>query len=75
MEHPPWSPNLAPYGFLLSGYMKEQLKGRSSAADEGLLSVVSELMRENLPDIILRVFADWDRRPRFCRLLTGEYVE
>jgi hypothetical protein len=36
MEHAPYSPDLAPYDFFLLGYMKEQLKGRSSAEEEEL---------------------------------------
>jgi hypothetical protein len=50
--------------------MKEQLKGRSFAEEEGLSSVLSELTSE-----ILRVFADWNRRLRLCLLVEGEYVE
>jgi hypothetical protein len=38
--------------------MKEQLKGRSFTEEEGLSSVLSELMTEILTDMILRVFAD-----------------
>jgi hypothetical protein len=43
--------------------MKKQLKGRNFA-DEELLSVLSELMSEIRPEVILRVFADWDRQLR-----------
>jgi hypothetical protein len=57
------------------GYTKEQLKGRGFAEGEGLLSVLSELMSEAPPDIILGAFADWDRCLRYCLLMEGEYVE
>jgi hypothetical protein len=40
--------------------MKDQLKGRSFADEEDLFSVLSELISEIRPDIILRVFTDWD---------------
>jgi hypothetical protein len=55
--------------------MKEQLKGRNFAAEEELFSVLSEHMNEIAPDMILRVFADWDRRPWRCFLMEGEYVK
>jgi hypothetical protein len=66
---------MAPCDFFLFGYMKEQLKGRSFAGEEGLLSVLAELMSEIPPDMILRVFADWDRWLWSCLLMEGEYVE
>jgi hypothetical protein len=65
-------PDLAPCDFFLFGYMKEQLKGGSFAEEEELLSVLSELMSAIPPDMILRVFADWDRRLRRCLLMEGE---
>jgi hypothetical protein len=75
MEHPPYSPDLAPRDFFLFGSMKEQLKGRSLTEEEELLSVLSELMSEIPPDMIFRVFAHWDRGSRRCLLMEGEYVE
>jgi histone-lysine N-methyltransferase SETMAR len=75
MEHPPYSPDLAPCDFFLLGHMKEQLKGRSFAEEEELSLVLSQCMSEIPPDMILRVFADWDRRLRRCLLMEGEYVE
>jgi histone-lysine N-methyltransferase SETMAR len=75
MDHPPYSPDLAPSDFFLFGYLKEQLKGRSFSEEEELLSALSELMSEIPPDMILRVFEDWDRRLRLCLQRKGEYVE
>jgi hypothetical protein len=45
-EDPAYRPDLAPCDFFLFGYMKEQLKGRSFAEEEELLSVLSELMSD-----------------------------
>jgi hypothetical protein len=39
--------------------MKGHLKGRNLADEEDLLSVLSELMGEVLPDMTLRISADW----------------
>jgi hypothetical protein len=55
--------------------MKEQLKGWSSAEEEEILSVFSEPMSENPPDMILQVFANWNRWLRCCLLVEGEYAE
>jgi hypothetical protein len=55
--------------------MKEQLKRSNVAEEEELLSVLSDLMSEIPPDIILRVFVDWDGRLWRCLLIEGEYVE
>jgi hypothetical protein len=55
--------------------MKEQPKGRGFGEEEELLSVLSEFINEIPPDMPLRVFADWNRRGRFCLLMEGEYVE
>jgi hypothetical protein len=55
--------------------MKEYLKGMSFVEDEKLLSVPSRLVREIPRGMILRVYTDWDRRPRRSLLIKGEYAE
>jgi hypothetical protein len=52
--------------------MKKQLIGSIFAEGKELLSVISDPMNEIPPDMILRVFADWDRRLRCCLLMEGE---
>jgi hypothetical protein len=52
--------------------MKEQLKGRSFAEEEELLFVLSDVMSEIPLDMILPVFADWDRQLRRCLLMLGK---
>jgi hypothetical protein len=37
--------------------------------------VLSELISKIPPDMIVRVFADWNRRLWLCLLMEGEYVE
>jgi hypothetical protein len=75
MQNPVYGPDLAPCNSFLFRYMKEQLKGRSFAEEEQLLSVLSERMSEIPPDMILRLFADWNRRLPLCLPIDGEYVE
>jgi hypothetical protein len=75
MEHSTYSPGLALRDFFLFGCMKEQLKRRRFAEEEELSSVLSELMGEIQHCMLLRVFADWNRRLQLCILMEGEYVE
>jgi hypothetical protein len=75
MEDPAKSPDLAPCDFFLFSNIREQLKGWSFAEKEEPSSVLPEPMNEILPDPILRVFADWNRRLRLSRLMKGEYVQ
>jgi hypothetical protein len=57
------------------GHTKEYLKGMGFAEEEKMPSVPFELVREILPGMILRVYSDWDRRPRCSVLMKGEYTE
>jgi hypothetical protein len=75
MEHSPSRPDLAPSNFFLFCYMKEQLKGRSFLEEEELLSVLSELMSEVPPDMILQVFVDWNRWLWRCLLTERKCAE
>jgi hypothetical protein len=53
----------------------EALKRRTFAEEEELLSVLSELMSETPPDMILPVLADWNRRVWLCVLMEGKCAE
>jgi hypothetical protein len=64
-----------PLWLLSFGYLRERLKERSFAEEEDLLSVLSELMSKFPSDMILRVFADWDRPLRHCLLTKEGYIE
>jgi hypothetical protein len=75
MEYTAYSPDLTSCDFLLFGYINKQLKGRSFAGGEERLSVLSELMGEISPGMIVRVFADWNQKLRFCCLMEGENGE
>jgi hypothetical protein len=66
IEYSAYSPNLSPCDFFFFGYMKKQLKGMSFVEEEELLSVLSEFMSEIPPDMILRVFTDWNQNLRLC---------
>jgi hypothetical protein len=75
MWYPPYRSDLDPCGFFRFDYLKEQLKTRSYAEEEEVLSVLSELMSEIPPDMISRALFDWDRWLRLYILIKGAYVE
>jgi hypothetical protein len=74
-EHPAYSLDPAPYDIFLFSHMKEQVKGWSIAEEQELLSVLSEVMSEIPPDMILWVFGDWNQTLWFCLLMEGKHVE
>lgn len=74
MEHPPDSPNLAPYDFYLLLKVKLALKKRVEiveAVKEKLARVANELTKE---DFRYR-FKQWKVRMERCSDGVGEYVE
>jgi hypothetical protein len=75
MGHPAYNPDLVPADFFLFHYVKEQLKERSFAEEEKRILVLSELMSEIPPDMILRVFTHWNRRLRQRPRMEGEYPD
>jgi histone-lysine N-methyltransferase SETMAR len=75
MEHPPYSPDLAPCDFFLFGYIKEKLKGKSFAAQDDLFSAVREIMDGISKGQKLKVFTAWMERLQKCVDTAGEYCE
>jgi hypothetical protein len=61
--------------FLSFWFHEKRFEKKDFAKEEELCSVLSELMSEIPPDMILRVFADWNGRLQLCLLIEGEYVE
>jgi hypothetical protein len=75
MEHPAYNPDLVPADFFLFHYVKGQLKEKSFVEEEELILVLSELLGEIPPDMILRVFADWNRRLRHRPRMERKYAD
>lgn len=75
LQHPPYSPDLAPSDFALFRVLKKDLKGRhfSSAAD--LRAAVCDFL-ENLPQTFFEnSFEDLTRRWQKCVDQNGSYIE
>jgi histone-lysine N-methyltransferase SETMAR len=73
--HRPYSPDLAPSDFYLSGYLKRCLGGFSFEDVYHLLAVI-EGVREGIEKVTLQaVFLEWMDRLRKCITTNGKYTE
>jgi histone-lysine N-methyltransferase SETMAR len=75
LDHPPYSPDLAPCDFFLFGYVKERLNGCSFESADELFQAVEEVIRGIPPEMLAAVFDEWLSRLATCRDSGGEYCE
>lgn len=75
MEHPPYSPDLAPCDFALFPYVKNRLKGRHFTSDEDLLRAWDFECAQIAEETWRGYFEDWFRRMEKCILCGGKYFE
>jgi hypothetical protein len=75
IEHPPYSPDLAPCDFFLFGYIKEMLKDQSFETQDELLEAIEAIVRENGQDLRQSTFRSWVHRLNECCRRGGDYVE
>jgi hypothetical protein len=74
LPHPPCSPDLAPCGFWLFGYLKQSLEGRLFDDDLALEVAMSEILMSIEPDVFVKVFAEWKHRLQQCIDQGGDYL-
>jgi [histone H3]-lysine36 N-dimethyltransferase SETMAR len=75
LEHPPYSPDLAPCDFGLFPLVKDKLKGRWFTNEEELESALMDAIEDLDKDIWNRIFDDWFRRMQKCVSCGGVYFE
>jgi hypothetical protein len=75
MAHPPYSLDLAPYDFFLSGAMKQAFAWQHFATIDDLLMSVEAFLTRLSAEFLQTVFQEWTRRLRLCCEGGGEYVE
>jgi hypothetical protein len=75
MAHPPYSPDLAPTDFFLSGAMKQVFAWQHFATIDGLLMSMDAFPRGLSADFLQIVFQEWIQRLQLCCEGGGEYVE
>jgi [histone H3]-lysine36 N-dimethyltransferase SETMAR len=75
LEHPPYSPDLAPSDFFLFPKLKEQLRGTRFLNDEEVIEVVNDWLGEQGKQFYFQCFQALQHRYEKCIRLSGDYVE
>ena len=75
MEHPPYSPDLAPCDFFLFPKVKSALKGTRFESVEAVKAKATELLNSISEDELQHCFHEWKNRMERCRDRGGEYIE
>lgn len=73
MEHPPYSPDLAPSDFWLFDYIKKRLTTQPNA--ESLFKQISEIVNSIPKDEYNKTFIKWKERMELCIKNQGNYFE
>jgi histone-lysine N-methyltransferase SETMAR len=66
MEHPPYSPDLAPCDFFLLGDGKGKLMGKQHETPEDLVSEVRNIIAHIRADVLKNIFESWKGRLLDC---------
>jgi histone-lysine N-methyltransferase SETMAR len=72
--HPPYSPDLAPSDFYLSGKQKGQMTASEFESPEHLLATIRRLTNAISREELESVFQEWERRLEKCIRIGGDYV-
>lgn len=75
MEHPPYSPDLAPSDFYLFPRLKEHLRGQKFDDGDGVIAAVQEFLEGQDEDFFKNGILGLEKRFSKCVLLKGDYVE
>ena len=75
LEHPPYSPDLAPCDFFLFPKIQSALKGTRFKYIDAVKAKAIELMNKLSEDDLQRCFQQWKIRMERCRDRGGEYIE
>jgi len=75
VEHPPYSPDLAPSDFFLFGVLKEKLSGSSFSSSEDLISKIRGKFAQLDKEMLHRVYFNWIERLEWVVENSGEYYQ
>lgn len=73
LQHPPYSPDIAPSDFFLFGFIKAHLKGTSFYSSEALVHRVTEIVQGIPTATLSSVFENWKERLRCVSESDGGY--
>lgn len=75
LEHPPYSPDLAPCDFFLFLKVKSRLKGTHLESVDAVKKKATEVMMNLSEDDLQHCFQQWKIRMERCRDREGVYIE
>ena len=75
LDHPPYSPDLAPSDYHLFSELKKQLKGRHFSSDAEVIPAVETWLDGQPSEYFLSGLQKLEQRAKKCIELRGEYVE
>ena len=75
MEHPPYSPDLAPCDFFLFPKIKSALKGTRLESVDAVKAKATQLLNSLTLDDLQHCFQQWKIRMERCRDRGGDYIE
>ncbi len=74
LEHPPYSPDLAPSDFFLFGYLKKLLEGEEFDSEIELFDRVTEILKGISKSVLKSVYDEWMNRLLIVQESKGNYV-
>ena len=75
MEHPPYSPDLAPCDFFLFPKIKSALKGTRFESVDAVKAKATQLLNSLTQDDLQHCFQQWKIRMERCMDRGGDYIE
>ena len=75
LDHPPYSPDLAPSDFHLFSKLKESLRGQRFQTDDDVMAAVNEWFQEQTEEFFLHGIKGLEHRWVKCIERQGDYVE
>ena len=75
LEHPPYSPDLAPCDFFLFPRLKKKLAGRKYTSRQKLGAAIFNLLRDIPEKDYEKAFKNLIKRLKLCVSVKGEYSE
>jgi len=75
LDHPPYSPDLAPSDYHLLPGLKKRLKGRHFSSDAEVIAAAETWLDGQPSDFFFEWLAKLGQRAKKCTELRGEYVE
>jgi len=75
LDHPPYSPDLAPSHYHLFPGLEKQLKGRYFSSDAEVIAAAETWLDGQHPELFFSGLQNLEQRAKKCIELRGEYVE